>query len=250
MAGAFSDNLAAMRISRWVNAFTATILLAFGAAKAAHAEGKESKLWLANFDAREKYFEHTLGPLPRNIVKMHSMKDVWPGGGIYIIPATKLGPKLTAYTTSGLSNTDMPARIGKKQPAPRKRTAAGYGYEIIVITAPDQDWPLNLLPQMVTDEIRNDADLLADVDNYEGMAIEDIDVGAARPMDFLIARARPPLPTGVQLPGGSMAVLVATTITREERRWSMVHGRKALLDKLMEAGVGQVSKPGRDSVVK
>ena len=65
----------------------------------------------------------------------------------------------------------------------------------------------------------------------------------------LISKALPPLPVGTQLPAGKMEILVATVITPEEMHWSMKNGRGALLQKLREAGVGQVSKPGRESVV-
>lgn len=41
-----------------------------------------------------------------------------------------------------------------------------------------------------------------------------------------------------------------TTITSEEMLWSMKNGRDALLQKLRDGGVGQISRLGRDSVVR
>ena len=70
------------------------------------------------------------------------------------------------------------------------------------------------------------------------------------PVNVLIAKARAPLPTGTQLPNGKMELLVATTITDEEMQWSMTNGRGALLQELYDAGVGQISHPGRPSVVR
>jgi hypothetical protein len=94
---------------------------------------------------------------------MLNMTGVWPGGGLFVIPASKLGPNLAVYTTFGLTNPDMPTRVrmsdfalesdgarathaeGKlqpKQPASGPAGAAGYGHEIFIVTARDQQWPL------------------------------------------------------------------------------------------------------------
>lgn len=80
--------------------------------------------------------------------------------------------------------------------------------------------------------------------------MEEIDVGPGGPVNVLIAKARTPLPVGTQLPNGKMEVLVATTITDEEMQWSMTNGRAELLQKLYDAGVGQISILGRASVIQ
>ncbi len=43
---------------------------------------------------------------------MFNLTGLWPGGGLFVIPAAKLGQSLCAYTSCGLSNPDMlfPAR--------------------------------------------------------------------------------------------------------------------------------------------
>ena len=69
------------------------------------------KAWQVNYDARQKYFEKTVGPLPQDILKMLNMTGVWPGGGLYVIPAPKLGQNLSAYTTFGFTNPDMPTTV-------------------------------------------------------------------------------------------------------------------------------------------
>lgn len=38
------------------------------------------------------------------------MAGVWPGGGLYVIPADKIGKDITVYSTFGLTNSDMPAQ--------------------------------------------------------------------------------------------------------------------------------------------
>jgi len=71
----------------------------------------EDKGWRENYDARQRYFESTVGPLPKDILKMLNMTGVWPGGGLFVMPADKLGSNLSMYTTFGLSNSDMPTNV-------------------------------------------------------------------------------------------------------------------------------------------
>ncbi|WP_343586723.1 suppressor of fused domain protein [Herbaspirillum sp.] len=229
------------------------------------------KLWLATYDARQKYFEKNLGPFPKDILKMANMTGVWPGGGLFVLPAQKLDKSLSVYTTFGLSNPDMPTTLQmsgfrseprsngaastqgvlvKKTPAAKRPDAAGYGYELLVLSRPGEKWPLNLLQWVVNAEIINDVGLLARVEKYDGLTVEKIDVGNSQPVNILISKARAPLPTGTQLPDGRMELLVATTITDEEMRWSQVNGRGALLHKLIQDGAGQASVIGRQSVVR
>src|SRR6516165_8670494 len=121
------------------------------------------RLWQQNYDARAKYFESAFGPLPPDILKMLNMSGVWPGGGLFVIPADRLGPNLSVYTTFGLSNPDMPTtvrmtgfavqsdgtrpaawegRLQRREPAEGPPGAAGYGYEVFVIAARGEQWPL------------------------------------------------------------------------------------------------------------
>jgi hypothetical protein len=245
------------------------LALAMGIPSPALADPHATEQWQATYSARAKYFEKAVGPLPGDILKMLNMTGVWPGGGLFVIPAPRLGKDLAVYTTFGLSNPDMPATaqstqfelrgeehratraqttLQSKQPAPHREGAAGYGYELVVVAGDKQEWPLGLVQWAVNAEIIHDAGLLERVEKYSGITVENIDT-AGGPLNVLIARAAAPLPTGLQLPDGHMDVLVATTITEEEMRWSMKNGRPALLQKLREGGVGQISRPGRESVV-
>lgn len=235
----------------------------------ANAEDKsEEKLWFDTYDARERYFERAIGPLPKDIIKMRSMAGVWPGGGLYVIPAPKIGANLAVYTTSGLTNSDMPTdlrmvgfkldsdgkqvagRLKKKTRARQPPDAAGYGYELMVIAPKDVEWPLMVLQWAVNEELANDIGLLERVEESGGLTVAQIDVDESEPVNILISKALPPLPTGKQLPAGKMEILVATTITDEEMRWSRRNRRDALLQRLKDAGVGQVSKLKRESVVR
>lgn len=259
--------------------FTAFALAVFSIlfAFTANADNKSKEnLWLDTFDAREAYFASSVGPLPKNIVKIPSTEEVWPGGGLLTIPAPQFGTRVTGtdlavYTTSGLTNLDMPTdvrmvgfklgpdgkkaagRLQKKVPAKQRPGAAGYGYELMVITQKGVDWPLRLLQRAVNEELVQDAGLLEKVEKYGGLTFENIDVGERgeyKPVNILIAKALSPLPTGTQLPAGKMEILVATTITAEEMDWSGGYRRIALLEKLKDAGIGQVSMLGRKSVVR
>lgn len=54
------------------------------------AETSNDTLWQATYDARQQYFERTVGPFPKDILKMLNMTGVWPGGGLFVIPALKI----------------------------------------------------------------------------------------------------------------------------------------------------------------
>lgn len=259
-----------MSIRKLASGLIAATLSLCGATAQAETDSTD-KLWQATYDARQKYFEKTVGPFPKDILKMLNMTGVWPGGGLFVLPAQKIGKQLSVYTTFGLSNADMPTTVqmrgynvesdgkraskaegtlSKKQPALKRPGAAGYGYEFIVISQSDAQWPLNLLQWAINAEIGNDVGFLARVEKYDGLTVEQIQVGGGQVVNVLISKALAPLPTGTQLPDGRMEVLVATTITDQEMRWSQTNGRGALLRKLMESGVGQVSVIGRRSVVE
>ena len=209
--------------------------------------------WQRTYDARQRYFESAVGPLPRDILQIPNMMGVWPRGGLFVIPASKISELLTVYTTFGFTNPDMPTAVrlkdGGPPPAARRPGAAGYGYEICVVAEPNQQWPLNFLQWAAGAEILKDAGLLARVEQYGGLTVGDLSVGGDEPFNFLIAKARAPWPVGTQLPNGKMDMLVATTITDQELVWSMENGREALLKKLDEAHFGQISLPGRESVI-
>lgn len=258
-----------MRIG-YLKALALAVLAIFGVGANA-AENSQEKLWQDTYDARQKYFAGTVGPLPNDIQKMLSTSGVWPGGGLYAIPAPRVGQGMAIYTTFGLTNPDMPAslrmvdfklksdgnratqaggRLEAKPPSPRRPGASGYGYEIMVVAPAGLNWPLNLLQWAVNAELTNDVGFLERVEKYHGLTVEKLDVGASEPLNILISKALPPLPVGTQLPAGKMEVLVITTISFAEMQWSMKNGRDKLLEKLHEARVGQISRVGRDSVVR
>lgn len=259
-----------MQIRRLTSRLAAAIFSLSGSATGSEPDADE-RLWQSTYAARQQYFEKTVGPFPEDILKMLNMTGVWPGGGLFILSAPRIGEGLSVYTSFGLTNPDMPTSVQardvelssdengatrssstlqRKEPAPKKPGSSGYGYEIVVITQSGQRWPLGFLQWAVTGEIGHDFGFLAHVEKYDGLTVEQIEVGEGEKVNVLIAKAEAPLPTGTDLPSGKMEILVATVITDQEMQWSQVNGRGALLRKLQDAGIGQTSILGRQSVVE
>lgn len=231
----------------------------------------EDALWRSVYSSRESYYRANFGELPDNILKVAHLFGVWPGGGLFVIPANRIASGIWTYTTFGFSNPGMPpgvavsdikiehddlgrlknvgATLQKKARATTAQGTAGYGYELVVLATEEAEWPLGILQWVTTAELLNDAGLLKRVEEYKGLTVEGIKVGEDEEIDLLIARAQPPLPIGATLPNGKMEILIATTITTDEMKWSMEHGRDALLKRLVEAGVGQISRKNRKSIL-
>lgn len=230
--------------------------------------------WQHVYDAREAFYEKSIGKLPVDIMKSPNFFGVWPGGGFYVIPADKIKKGLWVYSTFGLTNSDMPATITaknikveynehgqvisssstlekKNQTAPLSGKA-GYGYEVLLISKENAEWPLWFMQWIGNVVLLNDVDLLNEVEKNNGLTVEEIPVGNndMDTINVLIYKAQKPLPTGTSLPNGNMQILVATVITDQEMQWSIKHGRDALLKKLIDANVGQISDRNRSSILK
>ncbi|WP_067522904.1 suppressor of fused domain protein [Endozoicomonas ascidiicola] len=232
----------------------------------------EEQFWQNVYEARESFYESSFGMLPDDILKMGNMNVVWPGGGLYVIPANKLGEDIWVYTTFGLSNSDMPAsatmtdyeittddqgrpsrysgKLKAKERAIKVNGDAGYGYEIMVLAKENSDWPLWFIQWAVNAEITHDAGILNRVETYNGLTVQEIQVGESENVNVLITKSQNPLPTGTLLPNGEMAILIASVITDEEMQWSIENGRDKLLEKLISSGFGQISERNRKSVVQ
>ena len=233
------------------------------------SEEAQDRLWQAVYDAREEFFRSQFGPFPDDIQKPMNLVGVWPGGGIFQFPATKRNG-FGICTSFGLSNADLPTpvRVSKHERADQGgqpsfsstlegRTPqwvaadrAGYGYEVMIVTPTPTTWPLLPLSWFIQMEILNDVGLLGRVMEHQGLTVESIKIGdGSQSADFLIQLASSPFPEQAQLPNGTMQLLIATRVTREEMNFSLKHGRAALLDRLKQAGVGQISILDRASVV-
>ena len=238
---------------------------------AVSAETEDDALWQAVYASREDFYNLHIGQLPEIILKIGHMFGVWPGGGLFAIPPSAVGVGCWVYSTFGLSNLDMPtdtspqnlsverdehgrvtqtrATLQAKLKQEVEAGLAGYGYEFLVLTRTNEDWPLWLLQWAANAELLNDVGMLNRVEQYDGLTVEDIKVGEAESVNVLIAKARPPFPGSTQLPNGKLVFLIATVITDGEMEWSMQNGRGALLERLMDSGVGQISDRFRPSIV-
>jgi hypothetical protein len=232
--------------------------------------GDTANHWEKVYGERTEYYTDHIGPLPQDILRIGHMLGVWPGGGLYVIPAQKIERGAWAYSTFGFTNADMPTSVelsdtvtkhddqGRfekasgtlkaKSKAVTLPGAAGYGYELIVLTRENAEWPLWILQWAAQAEILNDAGILSRVEKYDGLTVENIQVGQDKSVHLLIAKASEPLPSGTKLSNGKMEILIATVITDDEMKWSMEHGREALLDRLIARGIGQFSVLDRPSL--
>ena len=230
----------------------------------------DDPLWQTVCDERSAFIEETIGKLPDDILKVGHLFGVWPGGGLYQIEAQKLGNDTWVYTSFGLSNPDMPATssirnlnvesqegnatstkmtLVPKENVPSYPGRPGYGYELMIATRKSEEWPLWILQWVVNAEILNDADLLGRANEYGGLTIEDVSIGAGKAVNLLIYKAESPLPRSIELSNGTAEMLVATTIADDEMKWSMTNGRQELLQLLLQAGIGQISDLERPSVL-
>lgn len=232
--------------------------------------------WKVASRARANYFQQHFGDLPpRNRLRLINLMSVWQDSSLYTIEAKKLGKDVWAYSTFGLSNPDMPTRVAAvdpqditddlgrlaglsatmatrpREPAAAPAGAAGYGYELLVLAGERASWPLHLLQWAASAEIFTDVGLLDRVDRDGGLTVRDVSLGGESmgKVNLLFAKPLPPLPSGTQLPNGTMRILLATVITADELAWSQVNGVEALLARLTRAGVGQFSFRDRKSVL-
>jgi hypothetical protein len=233
-------------------------------------EEQQEQAWDAVYRARKQFFTESFGPLPNDIQKLMNLMGVWPGGGLFTYEATRRNG-LGISTTFGLTNYDMPTPVTLEQYEQKQDSAgrpgsftsslqarvprwvpadrAGYGYELLILTPSPDNWPLLPLSWFTQMEILKDVNLVGRVDEYQGLTVESIKIGdGSQSADFLVTPALDPLPPAVKLPNGTMRLLVATRITREEMNFSLEQGRLKLLERLQQGGVRQVSDLRRASV--
>jgi hypothetical protein len=208
-------------------------------------------------DARSEFYEHQFGPLPAQVQKLLNLTNIW-DGGIYQMPVPRLRG-MGVCLTSGLTDAGMPTQVrltehGREPRLPREVPPglAGYGYELVILTPQPDPWPLLTLSWLLQMEILNDLGLLDHVAAGNGATIEGVKIGdGSRTADFLVQPACSPLLARVNLPNGLLHLLIATWITPDELAFARDtdDGRFALLNKLVDAGVGPVSRLDRASVI-
>lgn len=228
---------------------------------------RDEQIWQETYEARQQFFYDHVGSVPPEIQKLMTVH--WPGGGIFDIEESKI-TNTRIFSSFGLSNPDMPSsvRIDEfkrveegdsvkfnstlKSNIPRfvHPELAGYGYELMLLSGDEDDRFIVPVIWFIESEINHDLDLLGRVLQADGVTIQDVNVGSGQGLaDFVVYPAIDVMPSTCVLPNGTMHLLVATYITRAEMDFGRSEGRDALMKKLMDSGVGQVSKFGRDSII-
>ena len=224
------------------------------------------------YEARESFFEQNFGTMPADVHKLNNLMGVWPGGCLVQISASQLDGNPTVTATFGLTNPDMPTSVRSEDVVHEERTEgdkvlrstsmrlvardpvsmppglAGYGYEAIVLTPDEADWPTLFLSWFVTNEINHDAGFLAHV-SHEGAALLKCPLRDHPRLKLLLAPAAPPLSERFVLPNGAAHLLVATAITDAEYTFGMKEGAKKLLKRLLASPTAQLSIMFRQSCV-
>jgi hypothetical protein len=245
---------------------------ATGNAGGGDADAAADELFDRVYEAREKFFEQHFGVMPADVLKLNNLMGVWPGGCLVQIPSSELPGHPTVTATCGLTNPDMPAtvrsedvvheertegdkvlrstsmRLVAREPASVAPGLAGYGYEALVITPDEAEWPTLFLSWFVTNEINHDAGFLTHIQK-EGALLVKCPLHDQPRLKMLIASAANPLPERFVLPNGAAHLLVATAVTEAEYNFGMKHGAKALLKRLLATPTAQLSILFRQSCV-
>lgn len=223
----------------------------------------------SNTEKRQAFFESKYGKLPDDILKMADMVGSWAGGGLYKISATNLENNTFVYATSGLSNPQPSLKVQDSKVTynehgqideiqnklvkndVKQGSNNGYGYELIVISNDDAYYPLAILQVLVRMQINENINFLKHVEKYNGMTIGDIPTGndTNESVDVFIQKAQAPLIDSYETEHGSVTILVATVITKDELDWSFKNGRPKLFEKIMSSPTKQASAIKRDSFV-
>lgn len=239
-------------------------------------EGEDSEadeLFDRVYEAREAFFEDHFGIMPPDVLKLNNMMGVWPGGCLVQIDATELPDEPCVTATFGLTNPDMPASVRSEDVVHEERTEgdkllrstsmrlvardrvqlppglAGYGYEILVITPEQYDWPTLFLSWFVTNEINHDTGWLQRVEQ-DGAIVVKTPLRDYPRLKMLIAKAAPPIPESFNLPNGKAHLLVATSITEAEYVYATTAGAPAVLECMLKHGPGQTSIIFRPSCLR
>lgn len=223
-------------------------------------------------DSRERHYERHFGTIPSDVLKLNNMMGVWPGGCLVQIQALRLPDAPCVTATLGLTNPDMPATVRSENVVQEERTEgdkllrstsmrlvarepahvppglAGYGYEVIVITPEQNDWPTLFLSWFVTNEINHDAGWLHRVEAEEAVLLK-CPLRDYPRLKLLLSAAAPPIPGHFKLPNGTARMLVATSITEAEYTFAQKRGAQALLEAMRIYGPGQTSIIFRPSCV-
>jgi hypothetical protein len=177
--------------------------------------------------------------LESDLAQVEEADPNWGPMGVRVAPPSEQFPYWT-YVTSGLSNPFTVAPGAELAPdAP-----SGVGYEMVIHTPEEAQWPvLRLLDMMAYNLVCLRAFALGHRYPVEGS----LTGGETKLSGFVFVRDTH-RPAEFTLPSGNVQLLTLVGVTRNEMAFSRSNGTDKLIAKLVEAGTGYVTYPGRDEV--
>jgi hypothetical protein len=97
--------------------------------------------------------------------------------------------------------------------------------------------------------LNEDADFFGILWEHNGLTVQDIQLFDGSNHDFLFYPSVITWPATLDLPNGLMHLVIGTRITRAERDFAKENGCAALIKRLKDAGVNQMTDFKRASVV-
>lgn len=231
-------------------------------------ERHDEEVWEGVFEERGAFFEHCFGEIPENIHRVMTVH--WVGGGLLDFPSSNINGQ-RVMVTSGLSNPDQPSdvfvtdferqeekdgnvtfstRLGSRTPRFVPPEWSGLGYELaLVLKEPEDEKSIAVLSWLVQAELNREGDFFGMINRYGGVTVQDMELFDNTFADFLFFPAVDPIPSAVQLSSGTMHLIIATRITRQERDFAKENTCGDLVERLIEKGVGQVTDYKRISIL-
>ncbi|WP_338871972.1 suppressor of fused domain protein [Myxococcus stipitatus] len=163
----------------------------------------------------------------------------WGPMGVRVAPPSADYPYWT-YVTSGLSN---PFTIAPGEEFPDD-APSGIGYEMVIHTPEEAKWPVFRLLDMMA---YNLVCMRAFAMNHRYPVEGTLDGGDSKLSGFVFVRD-PSRPDHFSLPSGKVQLLTLVGVTKNEMAFARSNGMDKLMEKLVAAGSGYITRPDREEV--
>ncbi|KFA94791.1 suppressor of fused domain protein [Archangium violaceum] len=177
--------------------------------------------------------------LESELAEVKELDPNWGGMGVRVAPPSPEYPYWT-YVTSGLSNP-ITLAPGEEVDA---NSPSGVGYEMVIHTTEEAQWPvLRLLDMMAYNLVCMRAFAVGHRYPVEGTL-----TGGESKLNGFVFVIDPSRPTHFQLESGKVQLLTLVGVTKNEMAFSRSNGMDRLMAKLVAAGTGYITDPGREQV--
>lgn len=177
--------------------------------------------------------------LESDLAQVQELDPNWGPMGVRVAPPSEQYPYWT-YVTSGLSNPFTVAPGAEVD----EGAASGIGYEMVIHTAEEAQWPvLRLLDMMAYNLVCLRAFAL----NHRYPVEGSLTGGETKLNGFVFVRDTS-RPAEFTLPSGKVQLLTLVGTTRNEMAFSRSNGMDKLMAKLHDAGAGLITRPEREEV--